>query len=369
VVVQIGYVISGHGFGHATRAIAVMQALSRCLAVRFTILTSAPSWLFTASLTAPHLLHPLTTDVGLVQQSALSEDLSATLVALNRFYPLDEAMVAQAAGLLQGCALVLCDIAPLGIEAAKRAGIPSVLVENFTWDWIYQGYLQQCPALSSQIDYLRELFTRADYHIQTEPVCGSHPCDLVVKPVARGLRAPERIRQRFFCSHQQKLVLLTMGGIQGRQKHSIDVSALVRRTEAVFILTGLSREDEFTANLRFLAQDGPWYFPDLVAACDLVVGKSGYSTVAEAYQGQTAYGYVKRPQFRESGVLETFLDRHLLSWEVAEDDLRDGTWLDGLDRLPTKNDRAHQPENGATQIAVFLLSLLGNNQHAGLRGI
>lgn len=57
-----------------------------------------------------------------------------------------------------------------------------------------------------------------------------------------------------------------------------------------------SREDEFTENLRFLAHDAPWYFPDLVAA-DLVVGKTGYSTVAEAFQGQTAYGYVQRPDF------------------------------------------------------------------------
>ena len=156
---------------------------------------------------------------------------------------------------------MLCDIAPLGIAAAKRAGIPSVLVENFTWDWIYRGYLGQCSALSGQIDYLRDLFSQADYHIQSEPICSPQPCDLVVRPVARSLNAPERIRQRFFCTPEQKLVLVTMGGLQGKQRQPIALPPLVRRPDAVFVLTGLSREDEFTGNLRFLGLDAPWYFP------------------------------------------------------------------------------------------------------------
>nr|WP_321464965.1 glycosyltransferase family protein [uncultured Desulfobulbus sp.] len=357
MVVQIGYAISGHGFGHATRAIAVMQAIGRKIDAHFTILTSVPAWLFASSLTTPHTVHAMTTDVGLVQHSAMIEDLNTTLTALEHLYPLDNGLIEQAEMLLNQCALVLCDIAPLGIAAAKRAGIPSILVENFTWDWIYQGYLERCPELQPQIDYLRALFKEADFHVQATPICSPCPCDLQVEPVARGLQAPERIRQRVFCQPEQRLVVLTMGGVQTAQQQALDFSALLKRFNAVFVLTGLSREDEFTNNLRFLAQDGPWYFPDLVAAADLVVGKSGYSTVAEAYQGQTAYGYVKRPQFRESAVLEAFLDRSLISCEIAESALADGTWLDQLDRLPATKEILLRPENGADQIAEFVLQL------------
>ncbi|MGE4558968.1 MAG: hypothetical protein AB7E77_02100 [Desulfobulbus sp.] len=353
--IDIGCVISGHGFGHATRAIAVMQALGRRIEARFTILTSVPAWLFASSLTAPHTVHAMTTDVGLVQQSALTEDLAATLVALRNLYPLGDKVVERAAGLLDGCRLVLCDIAPLGIAAAKRAGVPSVLVENFTWDWIYQGYLDRCPQLSEPSVYLRDLFQQADYRIQTMPVCHPRPCDLVVEPVARSLHAPDKIRQRFFCAPEQRLVLLTMGGIRSGQRQAVDLNALVRRPDTVFVLTGRSREDEFTENLRFLALDGPWYFPDLVAATDLVVGKSGYSTVAEAYRGQTAYGYIKRPGFRESGGLEAFLDSHLLSWEIDACDLANGTWLERLSSLPAEKRSTPRPGNGADQIADFLV--------------
>src|SRR2546430_2106058 len=37
-------------------------------------------------------------------------------------------------------ALVIADVPPLGISAAHAAGIPSVIVSNFTWDWIYAYY-------------------------------------------------------------------------------------------------------------------------------------------------------------------------------------------------------------------------------------
>ena len=35
---------------------------------------------------------------------------------------------------------MIADIPPLAIAAARRAGIPSIVVGNFTWDWIYAYY-------------------------------------------------------------------------------------------------------------------------------------------------------------------------------------------------------------------------------------
>lgn len=356
--VRIGCCISGHGFGHACRAIAVMQALARRIPVHFTILTSAPSWLFAHSLEAPHIVHPMMTDIGLVQQNALTEDLTATLAALDRLYPLSADRVGQAAALLSGCELVWCDIAPLGIAAAKQAGIRSVLMENFTWDWIYQGYVERCPGLQAHIEYLRPLFQQADHHIQAMPVCRPLPCDRTVAPVARTPRHPERIRQRLFCEPGQRLVVLTMGGIEAGKSRSVRLEPLVRQHDTVFVGSGWSRETEFTGNLRFLAHDGPWYHPDLVAAADLVVGKTGYSTVAEAYQGGTAYAYVDRPGFRESAVLEEFLAHHLLSWKMEPAQWESGAWLAHLSCLPAVKPSVPRPDNGADQTADYLMELL-----------
>jgi hypothetical protein len=355
---HIGCCISGHGFGHACRAIAVLQALARRIDIRCTILTSVPAWLFSSSLDIPHTVHPLVTDIGLIQHDALAADLPATLQALDGLYPLRDHQVDQAAALFAGCKLVLCDIAPLGIAAARRAGIPSVLVENFTWDWIYQGYVRQCPQLQTHIEDLARLFAQADHRIQAEPVCRTVPGTLRVAPIARCLHRPGHIRRRLYCEPGQRLVLLTMGGIFSSGGPLVDPALLARCREAVFVLIGKNREDEFSQNLRFLATDGPWYHPDLVAAADLVVGKTGYSTVAEAYQGNTAYAYLARPDFRESEVLEAFLDSHLLSWEITREQLESSQWLALLAQLPTEKKPPVRTVDGAGQVADFLVELL-----------
>lgn len=134
---RIAYFITSHGFGHAARAVSVMSALAeKRPQVAFDIFTTVPEWFFSDSLVAPFTLHAILTDIGLVQQNPFQEDLPETLRCLDAMLPFEEALIENLASQLQRthCRLVLCDIAPLGIAAALKAGIPSVLVENFTWD-------------------------------------------------------------------------------------------------------------------------------------------------------------------------------------------------------------------------------------------
>ena len=145
---HIAYFISPHGFGHATRAAAVMAAIQTLSpGAHFEIFTRAPEWLFQASLPGSFTYQSLMSDIGLVQRSPLQEDLPATLERLEAFLPFDQALVKDLSAQVQelACRLIVCDIAPLGIAVAAQAGLPSVLVENFTWDWIYAGYLDSEP--------------------------------------------------------------------------------------------------------------------------------------------------------------------------------------------------------------------------------
>jgi len=358
---RIGCCISGHGFGHATRTTAILQALGGRLDADVTIVTTAPAWLFAESLPMPFTLHAQALDVGLVQQGALAEDVPATLQALDAFVRRADEQIARIASLLTGCRLVLCDIAPLGIAAARQANIPSVLIENFTWDWIYAGYAERWPQFRSHIEVLAELFRRADYRIQTRPVCSPVACDLVVDPVARPLRQPERLWQRLHLEPDQQLVLLTMGGLGGE---TVPLQPLLQRPDLVFVLPGQSRENEFTANLRFLGREASWYHPDLVAAADLVVGKLGYSTVAEAYQGRTPFAYVPRRDFHESATLAAFVDRHLPSWSIEPAAWHSGDWLAALPPLPLERASFSPAANGADQAAAWLADLLVREPYA-----
>ena len=133
--------VSSHGFGHAARSGAVIEAIERLQPrTRFHLFTAVPRWFFGRALPIHH--HRIVADIGLVQRTPFREDLAATAKRLAEFYPPSPRRVGRLAALVRrlGCRVVLCDIAPLGILVAERAGIPSVLIENFTWEWIYRAY-------------------------------------------------------------------------------------------------------------------------------------------------------------------------------------------------------------------------------------
>ena len=208
--------ISPHGYGHAARASAVLCALHRKVpSCQFHIYTTVPRWFFTDSMTGPFDLEPMETDIGLVQKTPLEEDLAATADRLDAWYPLDESRVENLARTLvrRRTSMVICDIAPLGIAAAQKAGIPSVLVENFTWDWIYEGYTDYRKRFSRHIDYLKGFFGQAEIRIRARPVCGDARGHLMVDPISRLPRQPrEVVRQRLGVGPEETLVLVSMDG-------------------------------------------------------------------------------------------------------------------------------------------------------------
>ena len=151
------------------------------------IFTTVPQWFFAQSLEGPFTYETLLTDIGFIQKTPLLVDLRKTVHRLNAFYPLDRSRVRSLADKVRrkGCQMVVCDIAPLGIAVAREAGIPSVLIENFTWDWIYEGYLEEAPQMEGHILYLRDLFEAADFHVQTVPLCSRKNADLTTLPIGR----------------------------------------------------------------------------------------------------------------------------------------------------------------------------------------
>jgi hypothetical protein len=357
---KIAFFVSAHGFGHATRACAVMAAL-RTLSpsVQFEIFTLVPRWLFEASIPAGFTLHPEETDIGLAQSGPLDEDIPLTLQRLDAFLPFRGARLGQLAEQVReaGCAGVVCDISPLGLAVARQAGLPSVLVENFTWDWIYSGYVAEAPQLQRHIDYLRWAFDQADYHVQTTPAYPRPPVHLLTAPVSRLPKTSrDDVRGRLGIPRDAAAVLVTMGGFS-EDFGFLDQLAGCRPFH--FILPGNSwlRQAEGVerrGNLRLLPQGSAFYHPDLVWASDAVIGKAGYSTVAETYQAGVPFGYVLRSRSPESGLLHRFIASEMPGFEVPEAAFRDGSWLARLPDLAAQPRRPRPDPNGADQAAAFI---------------
>ena len=92
----------------------------------------------------------------------------------------------------------------------------------------------------------------------------------------------------------------------------------------------------------------------LLAASDGLVGKIGYSTLAEVYAAGVAYGYVPRPRFRESDVLSLFVEKEMSGFAIDADELSDGRWIERVPDLLALPRRVGERVNGAEEIATFL---------------
>jgi len=352
---NIGYFVSPHGWGHAARASAVMDAVREIdPTIRFEIFTTIPRWFFEDSLDGAVSYHPILTDIGLVQETPLRADLAATIRALDRFIPFSKSRIDPLSEELMAldCELVMCDIAPLGIAAAREVGIPSLLVENFTWDWVYQEYWEAYDNLKPHADYLAALFSEADYHIQTEPVCSQTAAHLTVLPVSRRPRQPgDAVRERLGIPEKAKLVLVTMGGVPEDDARLGEWPV----PEGIYLVVpGTANAFKTGDRLIPLPHRSPFFHPDLMAAADGVVGKVGYSTLAEVYHGGAPFGYIKRPDFRESEILADYIEKHMSGFAIEEAHFRNGKWLSHIHRLLEIPRIQRIGPNGADQIAEFV---------------
>jgi hypothetical protein len=335
---------------------AALQAVNP--AIHFEIFTKVPRWFFDGSLHRSFGYHNLLTDIGVVQKDSLTEDLPETVRQLARmktFYTDQKKDLSEQINKL-GCQLVMCDIAPLGLVVAKAAGVPGVLVENFTWDWIYEGYRPLEPDLQPFINDLQTIFSSADYHIQAEPFCVWHNADLTTMPVSRKPRAlPEKVRQKLNIPAGNQMVLITMGGVNWEYTF---LEQLERTAGVYFVVPGSGKIREQRGNLVLLPSHSEFYHPDLVNACDVIIGKVGYSTLAESYQAGIPFGYVTRSKFRESEPLMAYIDAQMNSLRLTKEQFITGHWLSSLPDLLAMLRLQRDGPNGADQVADFIIGLL-----------
>lgn len=354
---RIAFFISPHGFGHAARAASVMEALAEIeSSLQFDIFTTVPDWFFADSNSFAFQCHCLETDIGLVQKTPFQEDLPATVQKLKKFLPFNQSRIAAVAEKIRNlkCQMVVCDIAPMGIRVAKEAGVPSVLIENFTWDWIYQGYEEE--GFNEFDAYLKSIFAEATCHIQTQPICQPKSVDFTADPASRKIKSSSRrIRQRLGLSDSCKVVMITAGGVP---KSYGFIDKLKTRTDIHFIIPGASESENIQNNLILLPENSNYYHPDLINAADAIIGKIGYGTIAEIYHAGVPFGYSARTHYRESKPLVNFVENHMSGFAIGESEFQNGDWIHRLQDLLALPRIVQDPANGADQIAGFISTLL-----------
>jgi L-arabinokinase len=366
---RLVWYVSGHGFGHASRDIEVINALrGRCPDLPVTVRTGAKRWIFDLTLDAPVDFEPSDCDTGIAQIDSLRLDEVETLRRAAAFYADFEDKVAAEARRLESLqpALVVGDIPPLAFAAAAAAGVPSIALGNFTWDWIYDGYDPEERGAAGLVPLVRDATAKASFFLRL-PMWGGFdmapPERTLDLPLVarRSARPPAEIRRSLGLPADRKLVLLSFGG-HGLKGLSPDAFASFGE-DYVAVLTGHLEMSEAARRSRrgvveFDEQalyDKGWRYEDLVAAVDVVATKPGYGIIAECAANDTALLYTSRGHFIEYEVLVQEMPRYVRSQFIPQQALFAGDWRAYLDELLTQDRPEPADVSGAAMAAEEIL--------------
>lgn len=364
------YYISGHGFGHASRSIEVINAL---LALRpdvpVVVRTAAPRWLFDLTVRGAIGFEPLDTDPGVVQHDSLSLDAAETIRRADAYVRDLPALSAREAAWLRArdAGFVMADIPPLALDAAREAGVPAMALGNFTWDWIFRDY----PGGGGAADALGDVYRRAGRAFRL-PLHGGFTTipEVIDLPfIARRARhTPADTRARLGLPGG-RLALVSFGGygVSG-----IDLDALSRTTGWSLLVSASVPFGSAGVPLAEAAARGALHpldepamyamglrYEDVVAAVDVVVTKPGYGIISECVANDTALLYTDRGHFIEYDVLVREMPRYVRCAYLPQAALLTGHWQATLDALVARAAPPERPAvDGAAVAAAWIAAQL-----------
>lgn len=374
---SVFFYISGHGFGHTVRQIAIINALgARARDLGIVVRTAAPRRLFDQSVRVPITFLEGENDTGVVQIDSVRLDQRTTIARANEFYEtLNERAATEAALLREHDArLVISDAPPLACAAAAVNRMPSIVVSNFTWDWIYEGYAEELAAAPRLLPAIRNAYAQADAGWRM-PLHGGFATVPDVSDIpfvarhARTDRSPEDVRRALSLPADRPLALVSFGGygVSGLQLHHLDCLDLIdlvltAPANEIHLIDGpvhrVAEEDIYSRGLRYV---------DLVAVADVVVTKPGYGIIADCVANRTAMLYTSRGRFVEYDVMVAQMPRFLRCEFIDLEAFLAGRWRSALQSLLEKPEPREEPRtDGADVVAELIIEMLGGDGDNGV---
>jgi hypothetical protein len=333
------FYISGHGFGHASREVEVINALQTTPGppLHLVIRSSVAPDLLSRTVQGPYELRPGPCDSGIVQSSSVAHDDEASAREALAFYStFDDRIASEAAALAQDeVGLIVGDIPPLAFEVADRLRVPGVAIGNFSWTWIYEGSRVFMRDAAGLLPRLRQAYAKATLALEL-PFAGGFDVFPRVRRIPLVARRPTRDRRstrtHFGLPLHRPVALLSFGGYG---LGSLDLSGL-DCLDAWSIATtdrsapGAARHPHVVVLSEDAFRGTGFRYEDLVAAVDVVVTKPGYGIIAECIASGTAMLYTSRGEFREYDLLVSQLPAYVRSRFISQEDLFAGRWLAAL---------------------------------------
>ena len=240
---------------------------------------------------------------------------------------------------------IISDVTPIACSAAFEAGLKVLIVSNLSWDCIYQQMVSDLNGVVSKEELTK--YKAAILQIQYDYNCCHHllqlpgPTPLFLTDSSKVIPAPLLSRPSTFdlpklcmtlnipnlvetCLSHRKL-LLSFGG-HATDKLKLSDSHLPDGW--ICFLLGFDSDSYPHLSSRFIFCPRDTYVPDLVAVCDVVLGKIGYGTVSECLSTTpvTPLVYVPRQGWAEEPALVKLMEWNSACVCISRDDFFAGGW-------------------------------------------
>lgn len=350
--------ITAHGFGHVAQTAPVLNALhERMPQLRITVRSGVAPEHLRSRIHAPFAYLPGSSDIGMLMSSALDVRVADSYTAYREFHARWEDNVAAEARILHELKadFVLSNVGYLPLAGAQQAGISNTALCSLNWADIYRHYCGD-DAIAAQI---RDCYVNANAFLRATPgmMMPDLPNLIPVSPIAAvGTNRRDEINRRLNLSPDEKLVLISLGGIASRLPiehwpRLAGVRWLVQQSWQVEHPDAIPLES-------VLKSSSPMSFGDLLASSDALICKPGYGSFTEATCSGVPVLYVNRPDWPESPVLAEWLQQHNACGEVSRLTLEQGNIAKALEQVWSMPKTELVIPEGAQQVADWLAGKL-----------
>lgn len=348
----IAFYITGHGLGHATRALGLITELCKreyCVHVISSIEQPFFDLNVGECLKKYFSYYRRMIDSGGIQKDALTVDPLLTLETYcNNIHLHHDQLIDFEIKFVQELKvdMIIVDVSSIPCAVGSKLNIPTIIVSNFTWDYCFLEMFEiistdtniNIPTATlaiykQMIDKCSQDYCGASYYIQvpggTPLPRGYNEANVIQAPLTSRiskLSVLTELRHQLEIPNDSKILLLGFGGFQISELSSFQDSYLPDGWICL-VVTGTS--NSCTSSLpstRWIPISYSAYIPDYVYLADVMIGKIGYGTCSECIYHGTPLIYIPRVNWPEERYLESMLLSYNAGICMSVDDFKSGNW-------------------------------------------
>jgi UDP-N-acetylglucosamine:LPS N-acetylglucosamine transferase len=301
---KIIYYVTDHGLGHATRSVALIRELQK-YNLEIIVRNSNAKHFLKNSLEHTRIVSDKT-DVGpLIKNDGISINETKSKPIIKEWIDsIEEYATLESTRLLKMKPdLIISDISPMPFLAAKKLGITSVAISNFTW----YDVLKFLP--KNQLCRLGEIYSLADFTIQL-PFGTSMNIFRKKKKVGlvsrKRTKSKQQIKKELGIDSSFRIVLVALGGSTHSLKFKTDDKTVI-----------LSMNSRISDKHNVIDVTNWIEGQDLVSISDLVICKCGYGFVSECISNRIPFFYLLDSKHREQNAISKQLSKMKLGKKIS----------------------------------------------------